>query len=65
MPSTQVMHEFKKGSLHSGKGGKKVQSRSQAIAIMLSEAAKEHEGGFAAKKRFGGKKSAPPFGGKR
>jgi hypothetical protein len=52
MPSSQVMHEFKKGSLHSGKGGKKVQSRKQAIAIMLSERAKEHEGSFAFRKRF-------------
>lgn len=55
MPSTQVMHEFKKGNLHSGKGGKVVKSRSQAIAIMLSEKAKEHAGSYAAKKRFGRK----------
>jgi len=31
-----VLHEFKHGSLHSGKGGKLVKSRSQAIAIALS-----------------------------
>lgn len=32
-----VMHEFKKKKLHSGKGGKIVNSRKQAIAIALSE----------------------------
>ena len=37
MPSTQVMHEFKKGTLHSGRSGKIVKSRKQAIAIMLAE----------------------------
>jgi hypothetical protein len=31
-----AMHEFKEGSLHSGKGGPKVTSRKQAIAIGLS-----------------------------
>jgi len=34
----KVMHEFKGGTLHSGKGGKVVKSRKQAIAIALSEA---------------------------
>ena len=34
----KVMHEFKSGSLHSGKGGKIVKSRKQAIAIAMSEA---------------------------
>ena len=34
------MHEFKTGTLHSGKGGKLVKSRKQAIAIALSEAGK-------------------------
>ncbi len=36
----KVMHEFKEGTLKSGKGGKggKVTSRKQAIAIGLSEA---------------------------
>ena len=34
----KVMHEFKTGSLHSGKGGKIVKSRKQAIAIAMSEA---------------------------
>lgn len=34
----KVMHEFKAGTLHSGKGGKVVKSRKQAVAIALSEA---------------------------
>ena len=34
----KVMHEFKTGTLHSGKGGPVVKSRKQAIAISLSEA---------------------------
>jgi len=32
----QAMHEFKAGDLHSGKGGKVVKDRKQAIAIGLS-----------------------------
>jgi hypothetical protein len=34
----KAMHERKKGTLKSGKSGKKVTSRKQAIAIGLSEA---------------------------
>ena len=34
----KVMHEFKAGTLHSGKGGKVVKNPKQAIAIALSEA---------------------------
>ena len=34
----KVMHEFKGGGLHSGKGGPVVKSRQQAIAIAMSEA---------------------------
>lgn len=34
----KVMHEFKEGKLKSGRSGKKVKSRKQAIAIGLSEA---------------------------
>jgi hypothetical protein len=34
----KVMHEKKKGTLRSGRSGKKVTSRKQAIAIGLSEA---------------------------
>jgi hypothetical protein len=38
MPSSEVMHKFKSGTLHSGsKHGAKVKNRKQAIAIMLSE----------------------------
>ncbi len=36
----KVMHEKKHGTLKSGKSGKKVTSRKQAIAIGLSEARK-------------------------
>jgi hypothetical protein len=36
-----VMHEFGKGELHSGKGGKVVKNPRQAIAISLAEAAKK------------------------
>jgi len=34
----KAMHERKRGTLKSGKSGKKVKSRKQAIAIGLSEA---------------------------
>jgi hypothetical protein len=37
----KVMHERKKGTLKSGRSGKKVTSRKQAIAIGLSEARRE------------------------
>jgi hypothetical protein len=36
----KVMHEFKSGTLHSGKGGPVVKSRKQAVAIALSEQAR-------------------------
>ena len=36
----KVMHEKKQGTLRSGRSGKKVTSRKQAIAIGLSEARK-------------------------
>jgi hypothetical protein len=36
----KAMHEKKRGTLRSGRGGKKVTSRKQAIAIGLSEARK-------------------------
>jgi hypothetical protein len=36
----KVMHEMKQGKLKSGRSGKKVKSRKQAIAIGLSEARK-------------------------
>ena len=34
----RAMHKLKEGSLRSGKSGKRVRSRKQAIAIGLSEA---------------------------
>jgi hypothetical protein len=51
MPSSEVMHKFKKGKLKSGSGGK-VKSRKQAIAIMMSEKRKEkaHGGKYPEKK---------------
>ena len=48
----RAMHEMKRGELKSGRSGKTVRSRKQAIAIGLSEA-----------RRAGGKvpSEAPPF----
>ena len=37
----KAMHEKKRGQLKSGRSGKKVKSRAQAIAIGLSEARSE------------------------
>jgi len=37
----RAMHKKKKGTLKSGKSGKKVTSRKQAVAIGLSEARKK------------------------
>ena len=37
----KALHERKRGTLKSGRSGKKVKSRKQAIAIGLSEARKE------------------------
>ena len=34
----KVMHEYKMGGLHSGKGGPVVKSKKQAVAIAMSEA---------------------------
>ena len=50
----QAMHERKHGTLKSGRSGKKVTSRKQAIAIGLSEA--RREGGKVPKKRGARKK---------
>ncbi|MEO8405042.1 MAG: DUF6496 domain-containing protein [Chitinophagaceae bacterium] len=53
----RAMHEKKKGTLKSGRGGKKVTSRKQAIAIGLSEARKE--GAKVPKKKTASKRGAP------
>ncbi len=56
----RAMDEMKEGKLKSGRSGKKVTSRKQAIAIGLSEARKE--GGKVPKKaasKKSAKKSAP------
>ena len=37
----KAMHEMKRGELRSGRSGKKVKSRKQAIAIGLAEARRE------------------------
>ena len=50
-----AMHEFKAGSLHSGKGGPVVKSRKQAIAIGLSSERR-------AKRKAKGRRA---FGGRR
>ena len=50
----KTMHERKKGTLKSGRSGKTVKSRKQAIAIGLSEARKA--GKKVPKKKTGGKK---------
>jgi len=55
----EAMHELKRGTLKSGRSGKKVTNPKQAIAIGLSKA--RHEGGKvppAKKKRGGGRKKA-------
>ena len=50
----RAMHERKRGTLRSGRSGKKVTSRKQAIAIGLSEA--RRAGGKVPRKRKGGGK---------
>jgi uncharacterized protein DUF6496 len=52
----RAMHEKKHGTLKSGRSGKKVTSRKQAIAIGLSEARKE--GAKVPKKKSTGRKSS-------
>jgi hypothetical protein len=56
----RAMHERKRGTLKSGRSGKKVTSRKQAIAIGLSEA--RREGGKVPRKKTGGRKTT---GGRR
>jgi hypothetical protein len=50
----RAMHERKKGKLRSGRSGKKVTSRKQAIAIGLSEA--RRSGAKVPRKKGGAKK---------
>ena len=50
----KAMRERKKGTLKSGRSGKKVTSKKQAIAIGLSQARKE--GGKVPRKKGGSKK---------
>jgi hypothetical protein len=50
----RAMHERKKGTLRSGRSGKKVKSRKQAIAIGLSEA--RRAGGKVPRKKTSTKK---------
>ena len=46
MPSSEVMHKWKTGQLHTGgPGGPKVTNQKQAVAIMLSEKRKEAKHG--------------------
>jgi hypothetical protein len=52
----RAMHERKRGKLKSGRSGKKVTSRKQAIAIGLSEA--RRAGGKVPKKKSGGRKKS-------
>lgn len=52
----RAMHKRKKGTLKSGRSGKKVKSRKQAIAIGLSEA--RRAGKKVPKKTVGKKKTA-------
>lgn len=52
----KAMHEKKRGTLKSGRSGKKVTSRKQAIAIGLSEA--RQAGGKVPKKKGAAKKKA-------
>jgi len=59
----RAMHEMHEGKLKSGRSGKKVKSRKQAIAIGLSEARKE--GAKAPKKGAAKKRGAKKAGAKK
>jgi hypothetical protein len=46
VPSSEVMHKWKAGKLHSGgKKGPVVKNQAQAVAIMMSEKRKEKANG--------------------
>ena len=57
------MHEMKRGKLKSGRSGKTVKNRKQAIAIGLSEA--REEGAKVSPPKKGAKKSAAKRGAKK
>ena len=59
----KAMHEKKRGTLKSGKSGKKVKSRKQAIAIGLSEA--RAEGAKVPAKKGGRKTASKKSGGRK
>ena len=52
----RAMHEMKRGKLKSGRSGKTVRSRKQAIAIGLSEARKSGAKVPSPKRKSGGKR---------
>jgi Family of unknown function (DUF6496) len=56
----KAMHERKRGTLRSGRSGKRVTSRKQAIAIGLSQARKS--GAKVPRKRGGRKRPRPARG---
>jgi hypothetical protein len=55
----KTLHEMKRGKLRSGRSGKQVKSRKQAIAIGLSEARRE---GKKVPRKKTGKRSEQPAG---
>jgi hypothetical protein len=59
----RAMHKKKRGTLKSGRSGKTVKSRKQAIAIGLSEA--RAKGAKVPKKKGAKKKSAKKRGGRK
>jgi len=59
----RAMHERKHGTLKSGRSGRKVTSRKQAIAIGLSEA--RREGGKVPRKRKSGGRKRKGGGGRK
>ena len=59
----KAMHERKRGTLKSGRSGKKVTSRKQAIAIGLSEA--RREGGKVPKPKSSSRKTSSRKGSSR
>jgi hypothetical protein len=59
----RAMHERKRGTLRSGRSGKKVTSRKQAIAIGLSEA--RRAGAKVPRKRKSGSRKRKSGGGRK